>query len=144
MFSGSIQLLLEDKNVRQEDRQLMNIVVKEADRLSLLLSDFLNFARPAPVQTEEVDLAALFDELIALLQASGQFSAISIEKNYKGPLLAYVDPQKMHQVLWDLLLNAVEAVGDEGVIRVSIDQSSGEILIEDTGPGIHEQDQDTS
>ncbi len=49
-ISGSVQLLLEDDNVSPEDRRLMNIVIKEADRLSRLLSDFLNFARPAPLQ----------------------------------------------------------------------------------------------
>ena len=141
-ISGSIQLLLENKTVRDEDRHLMNIVVKEADRLSLLLSDFLNFARPAPLQKEEIDLAALIDELVALLQASGQLEAVSVEKNYLRPVQAVVDAQKMHQVLWDLLLNAVEAVGDEGTVRVSIHPEAGEILIEDTGSGIHEEDQD--
>ncbi|MGK2943430.1 MAG: two-component system sensor histidine kinase NtrB, partial [Desulfuromonadales bacterium] len=141
-ISGSVQLLLEDDKVNTEDRRLMNIVIKEADRLSLLLSDFLTFARPAPLQIESIDVASLLDELIALLNASGQFQNVIIEKAYHGPNRMNVDPQKMHQVLWDLLLNAGEAASPEGRIRVEINGGQGEIIIEDTGSGIAEEDRD--
>ncbi len=141
-ISGSVQLLLEDDKVSAEDRQLMKIVVKEADRLSLLLSDFLNFARPAPLQMELIDIAALLDELLALLNASGQFQHVTIEKAYQGPIQMQVDPQKMHQVLWDLLINAGEAARPEGKIRVTVDSRKGEIMVEDSGPGIAEEDRD--
>jgi two-component system sensor histidine kinase PilS (NtrC family) len=141
-ISGSVQLLLEDKKVRDEDRNLMEIVIKEADRLSALLSDFLNFARPAPLQLEPVNLAALLDELIALLSASGQFNDVTVDKAYSGPAPMHVDPQKMYQVLWNLLINAGEAVQSSGEIRVEIVQDKGEIIIEDSGPGIAEEDRD--
>jgi two-component system sensor histidine kinase PilS (NtrC family) len=141
-ISGSVQLLLEDDKVNAEDRRLMNIVIKEADRLSLLLSDFLTFARPAPLQIESIDVASLLDELIALLNASGQFQNVIIEKAYHGPNRMNVDPQKMHQVLWDLLLNAGEAASPAGRIRVEINGGQGEIIIEDTGSGIVEEDRD--
>ena len=141
-ISGSVQLLLEDDKVNAEDRRLMNIVIKEADRLSLLLSDFLTFARPAPLQIESIDVASLLDELIALLNASGQFQNVIIEKAYHGPNRMNVDPQKMHQVLWDLLLNAGEAASPAGRIRVEINGDQGEIIIEDTGSGIVEEDRD--
>jgi two-component system sensor histidine kinase PilS (NtrC family) len=139
-ISGSVQLLLEDEKVSDEDRHLMRIVVKEADRLSSLLSDFLAFARPAPLQLESIDIALLLDELIALLRASGQFRQVMIDKVYQGPILMNVDPQKMHQVLWDLLINAGEAARPEGKIRVQVDKARGEIIVEDTGSGIAEED----
>ena len=85
-ISGSVQLLLEDEQAKQGDRELMKIVVKEANRLSKLLSDFLNFARPAPLQLEVIDMAQLLDELIDLLNASGQFERVAIEKAYQGPI----------------------------------------------------------
>lgn len=139
-ISGSVQLLLEDAQVRDEDRKLMKIIIKEADRLSSLLSDFLNFARPAPLQLEWIDLAALVDELITLLSASGQFQRVMIEKAYLGPIRMNVDPQKMHQILWDLLINAGEAATPEGKIRIEIDGTKGEIIIEDNGAGIADED----
>ena len=141
-ISGSVQLLLEDEKVRDEDRHLMEIVIKEADRLSALLSDFLNFARPAPLQLESVDLVAMLDEMIALLSASGQFNNVTVDKAYHGPVTMTADPQKMYQVLWNLLINAGEAVQPAGEIRVEIVEEKGEIIIEDSGPGIAEEDRD--
>jgi len=141
-ISGSVQLLLEDEKVNEEDRHLMNIVVKEADRLSLLLSDFLDFARPSALQLGLVDIALLLDELIALVNASGQFQNVIIEKAYQGSIPMNVDPQKMHQILWDLLINAGEAAKPEGRIRIEINAAQGEIVIEDTGVGIADEDRD--
>ncbi len=89
---------------------------------------------------EWVDISGLLDELIALLSASGQFQAVSIEKAYQGPVRMNVDPQKMRQILWDLLINAGEAVSPEGHIRVEINEIQGEIIVEDSGPGIAEDD----
>ena len=91
---------------------------------------------------ENVDVARLLDELLALLEASGQFQNISVERCYEGPIIMHVDPQKMHQILWDLLINAGEAVRTEGVIRVEVNEITQEISIEDTGPGIADQDKD--
>ena len=141
-ISGSVQLLLEDEKVNEEDRHLMNIVIKEADRLSVLLSDFLNFARPSALQLELIDIASLVDELIALVNASGQFQNVVIEKSYTGSILMNIDPQKMYQVLWDLIINAGEAARPEGKIRIDINAAQGEIVIEDTGAGIADEDRD--
>lgn len=141
-ISGSVQLLLEDQKIKTEDRHLMEIVVKEADRLSALLSDFLDYARPAPLEPEMVDLAALIDELIELFKASKKFAGETVEKNYTGPIYLKVDPQKLHQVLWDLLLNAGEAVYPSGLIKLDIDSEKLEIIVEDNGPGIDDKDKD--
>ena len=141
-ISGSVQLLLEDEEVSNEDRHLMNIVVKEADRLNLLLSDFLNFARPSVLQLEKIDMSALVDELIVLVNASGQFQGVTIEKKCQGPAQMIVDPQKMNQVLWDLMLNAGDAAKPDGRIRIEINGAQGEIVIEDSGAGITDEDQD--
>lgn len=139
-ISGSVQLLLEGRDISLEDRRLMKIVIKEADRLSHLLSDFLNFARPAPVQMEPVNLATLIDELIALSRGSGKFHDQEIITAYPRPVYMTVDLQKMHQILWDLLLNASDAAGPGGTIRISVESALGEIVVEDSGPGVAAED----
>ena len=135
-ISGSVQLLREDPGIGGENRRLMGIVIKEVDRLNLLLSDFLNFARPSPLQTESVDIAALFDELIALLRAGGQAEGVTFEKLYPTSVTMLVDRQKLRQAVWDLLINAVDATAGKGTIRISMNAASGEIMIEDSGAGI--------
>lgn len=135
-ISGSVQLLREDPGIDEENRRLMGIVIREVDRLNLLLSDFLNFARPSPLQAECVDVAVLFDELIDLLRAGGQADGVRFERLYAAPVILLVDRQKLRQTVWDLMINAVEAVASDGTIRISVNAASGEIMIEDSGAGI--------
>ena len=53
-----------------------------------------------------------------------------------------VDRQKLRQAMWDLLINAVEAVSTNGLIRITINAESGEIIIEDSGSGIEPDTRD--
>jgi two-component system sensor histidine kinase PilS (NtrC family) len=137
-ISGSVQLLGEDAGFNEENRRLMGIALREVDRLNLLLSDFLSFARPSPVQPEPFDLAALLDELVELMRCDSQVQHVRIEKNYAGPLPVCADRQKLRQALWDLLLNAVQAVPADGVVRIGCPPETCEVYIEDSGPGIDE------
>ena len=117
----------------------MEIVLKEVDRLNLLLSDFLNFARPAPLQLATVDLAIILNELIELLRAGGQLGGVMLIQHYPEQVLVEIDRQKMRQALWDLLLNAVEAAKPSGTVRISVNLLDGEIVIEDSGPGLDDK-----
>ena len=137
-ISGSVQLLLENSEVNDEDRRLMGIVIKEADRLNLLLSDFLGFARPTPIKLDCVNLAVLLDELIELLVSSGQFLGLKIEKDYPSIVTMRLDRQKIRQTLWDLMLNAADAATSQGRIRINLDAEQGVIAIEDSGSGVAE------
>lgn len=135
-ISGSVQLLREDVGIGAENRQLMGIVIREVERLNLLLSDFLNFARPAPLNPECVDVVALCGELISLLQAGGQADRVRFEKHCPETAPMLVDRQKLRQAMWDLLNNAIEAMPDGGTIRLDIDPAAGVLSIEDSGTGI--------
>jgi two-component system sensor histidine kinase PilS (NtrC family) len=138
-ISGSVQLLREDPAISEENRRLMGIVIKEVNRLNLLLGDFLSFARPAPLQIDSVDLAAMLDELVDLLRAGGQAAQVTIVQHYPEQVMLAVDRQKLRQALWDLLLNAVEAAIPDGTVRLAVDLVNGEISVEDSGPGIDEK-----
>jgi two-component system sensor histidine kinase PilS (NtrC family) len=141
-ISGSVQLLSEDQGISEENRRLMGIVIKEVERLNLLLGDFLNFARPAPLQPEVVDLAAILDELVELLRAGGQAEGVTIVRRYPEQVPMFIDRQKMRQALWDLLLNAVESALPDGTVRIAVDLVNGEISVEDSGPGVDEKVRD--
>jgi len=141
-ISGSVQLFSDDQGISEENRKLMGIVTKEVQRLNLLLGDFLNFARPAPLQEEPVDLAMILDELIELLQSGGQAEGLTIVRHYPEQVPLLIDRQKMRQALWDLLLNAVDSARPAGTVRVAADLLNGEISVEDSGPGIDEKVRD--
>ena len=138
-ISGSVQLLREDPGIGEENRRLMGIVVREVERLNLLLGDFLGFARPAPLQAERIDLAAMIAELVDLVRAGGQAGEVTIVSHSPEQVPMCVDRQKLRQALWDLLLNAVEAAQPAGTVRIGVDLVNGEIAVEDSGPGIDEK-----
>jgi len=137
-ISGSVQLLREDAGFSDENRRLMGIVLKEADRLNLLLSDFLNFARPSPLSPENFDLSSLLDELVDLQLCNERAAKVRFGQDYPRPLPLRADLQKLRQVLWDLLLNAVQAIPGQGEVRIGCHPGRGEIYVEDSGPGIDE------
>ncbi|KIH77177.1 hypothetical protein GFER_07420 [Geoalkalibacter ferrihydriticus DSM 17813] len=134
-ISGSVQMLMEAPSVSDDDKRLMRIVVREADRLSVLLTDFLHYARPNLPRLEKVDVAALLDELAQLLMADGRFSAIEIHKDYQGAVWVEVDRQQFRQALWNLVINGAEAMGGRGVLYLGA-RAEGRIWVEDSGPGI--------
>lgn len=138
-ISGSVQLLMEGSHVTEEDRRLMRIVVKEADRLSALLTDFLLFASPSLPKLSEVGVSALLDELADMAAADPRFGAIEIRRDYPAGVRMQLDRQKIHQALWNLAINSAEAMAGHGVLTLGLADGGEEIFVEDSGPGIPEQ-----
>lgn len=142
-ISGSVQLLRENFQAKDDDRNLMDIVVNEADRLNGLLTNFLYFARPKTPDKENVQISILLDELLLLLKADTRFQNITLVKECPSDCTMYVDPQQVQKVLWDLAINACEAMGGEGTLSFSITQDSLAVFfVEDSGPGISDDMKD--
>jgi two-component system sensor histidine kinase PilS (NtrC family) len=134
-ISGSVQLLLEGGSMSANDQRLLQIVLREAERLNLLLGDFLRFARPTPPTLERHDLALLFDELIEVVKGDPRFSAIHFLKDYgSGEFLC--DGGQLRQALLNLIINAAEALNGAGTIRLHADTNPLAIRVEDSGPGL--------
>ena len=150
-ISGSIQVLNDSLSKGQAhiNKRLMEIVLREVDRLNHLVSDFLQFARPQRSEVEEFDLNALIKETLYFFQTSQKWpQKLEVETTFqKKPLKITSDPQQLKQVLWNVFMNACEAMPDGGTVRVSAERGPGShgcseakravsIKVEDTGPGI--------
>ncbi len=134
-ISGSVQLLMENAEVGKDDHRLMGIVVKEAERLSQLLTDFLTFARPRSPVIEQVNITQVLDEVLHLMHMDERFMAVEIIRDYPQDVHLWLDPTQIRQVLWDLAVNAVEAMADKGKISFGL-QPAGVLTVEDSGPGV--------
>jgi two-component system sensor histidine kinase PilS (NtrC family) len=144
-LSGSIQVLQCDLDLKGDDKRLMDIVVRETDRLNTIISEFLEYARPQTAHAEKIMLLPVLDETIMLLKNSRDFrEGITIRAQVDPQVVINGDAQRMRQVFWNLLINACQAMPDGGEITVSAmpmsrsDDDSGwcEIVIKDTGRGI--------
>nr|WP_224746765.1 ATP-binding protein [Pelovirga terrestris] len=136
-ISGSAQLLGENEQLSAEDKHLLTIMVKEADRLNHLLTDFLAFARPHRPQKTVVDMAVMIAELGRMLQRDLRFQEIDVQMNAAPPCQVSLDRSQIWQVLWDLSINAAEAMKGQGTLLITYAHGNPWTLtIEDSGPGI--------
>ena len=136
-ISGSAQLLGENSHLKTEDQHLLAIMVKETDRLNHLLSDFLAFARPRRPQKNRLDIATLLDELGQMLLRDQRFQGIDVQIKGERPCHALIDRNQIWQVLWDLSINAAEAMKGKGRLLITFTHGNPWVLtIEDSGPGI--------
>lgn len=147
-ISGSVQLIAGGKSIDPQDKTLLDIVLRETARLNNLIKDFLAYARPTqPVRTR-IRLAWLLGEIRTLLESDKRFSFIDIYEQCPEDLVIFVDGDQFRQVLWNLFVNAAEAMTGAGVITFralisgggSVPQNGYPVLltIADTGDGMDE------
>jgi two-component system sensor histidine kinase PilS (NtrC family) len=154
-ISGAIQVLGrggEGRRAREESRRLMEIVLRETDRLNRLLTEFLEYARPGPLRLEALPLAEAVAEVLAIFDASRP-GGVEVSVDLEPGLSLRADPGQLRQVLWNLLLNAAQAMPGGGTIALGAravgpqdgpagrrnDREEGgwvEIAVRDAGVGI--------
>jgi two-component system sensor histidine kinase PilS (NtrC family) len=144
-MSGSLELLRSQAAAADEDRRLMDIVLREASRLEDLVSDFLRFARPPPLRRAGTDVAALLDETLKVFAHDPAAARVKVVRELHAAR-ADCDADQIRQVAWNLLVNAAHAVRaahpDGGVLRVACSPEDGRVRIEveDDGKGIAPED----
>lgn len=145
-LSGSIQVLKNELELKGDNRNLMNIVLQETERLNAIITEFLEYARPKTRQHEHIPLTPLVEETIVLLKNSRDFrDGITFNCEIDKDAAVTGDPQRMRQVFWNLLINSCQAIPERGRISIRIrhvnkyDHDNAEwmdIDISDTGLGI--------
>jgi two-component system sensor histidine kinase PilS (NtrC family) len=141
---GSVEVLRQNLKPQGADRRLMDIVLRESDRLDGTITEFLEFSRPRRLQPALTDVTQMIDEVLLLIGQSGQ--GVRIVKEYPdGTVKAFVDAAQVRQALWNLCRNSLDAMPQGGDLRVvaGLAPAEGqeqrtlvEILVEDSGPGI--------
>lgn len=116
---GSAQMLWQDTPADPAARRLANILVRESDRLSALVEDFLKFARPPPPALQTVSLDQLVRETVEMLRADPLGRGVELEVR-ADPVASAVDAGQLRQVLLNLLRNAMEAA-QGGKVRVQVE-----------------------
>ncbi len=149
-ISGSIQMLKEELDLKGDKLHLMEIVLRETERLNFLITDFLLFAKPAQDKNESVDIGSLLSETIEVFSNSIEARGIEIKSALSEG--AYVDGNKrqLAQIFWNLFLNASNAMDGDGVLSVNVKfadkvtDDGGEdqavvVEVTDNGPGIDKE-----
>jgi two-component system, NtrC family, sensor histidine kinase PilS len=140
-LSGAIEVMAAGASDEARDR-LAQIVLKETARLNDIIREFLEYARPVPLNRVPVDVAEVVDEVLVLLEQAATAGTLKTVREFPLTLPWTVDRQQFRQAVWNLCLNAVQAMPQGGELRVAI-TTFGERLvlrITDTGEGISPAD----
>jgi two-component system, NtrC family, sensor histidine kinase HydH len=141
-LSGSIQVLREDLPYEKTRDRLMEIVLRETDRISALVNDFLMFAKPNPGSAKVIELRKAIDDIVDFFQADARRKRnLVITRELIDDIYISIDPDQFRQILWNLLLNADESIDHDGRIHISMtpaDKKYAGVTIADTGCGMTE------
>jgi len=138
---GSIQMLRSEMDGDSEQAQLMEIILRESDRLNRIVADYLNYARPRPAELANVDISALVAETFKLLRNSAEIGdAHTLEEDLPNrPAIVSGDPEQLKQVCWNITRNALKAMPGGGTFRISlteVDDNRWRLSFTDTGCGM--------
>jgi two-component system sensor histidine kinase PilS (NtrC family) len=122
---GSIQMLHAEMDGDTEQAQLMEIILRESDRLNKIVADYLNYARPRPAELKNVDIKTLIADTFRLLRNSDEIidGHVLEEDLPERPAIVSGDPEQLKQVCWNIARNALKAMPDGGTFRVSLQQA---------------------
>jgi two-component system sensor histidine kinase PilS (NtrC family) len=142
---GSIQVLRSEVDGDSAQAELMEIILRESDRLNRIITDYLTYARPRASTLVSVDVSDLLRETFTLLRHSDEMHADHrLEADLpEAPVIAEVDAAQIKQVFWNLARNALQAMPGGGTLHVELRREpSGRlrIIFTDTGRGMtHDQ-----
>jgi two-component system sensor histidine kinase PilS (NtrC family) len=144
-LKGSIEILLENRVPEEQKRKLMEIAIKEMDRLNKIITDFLLYTRPARLELKRFDIISLINEVIWMLKTSPKAERIEIKRTGPPKVEIVADESQLKQVFLNLGYNALEAMSEtskEGRLDIGVKEEAGNIIItfSDTGPGIKKED----
>ena len=144
-ISGSVQVLKKELALSAVQRDLMDIVLKESERVSHSLEQFLDFARPSKKIFSEISLTDILDEMLKILQGGGELSGkVEVAGNFRSSDLQYYgNAGEFKQVFWNLIKNAAKAMPEGGRLRLDFfgpRRKEIRIVVADSGRGMTEED----
>ena len=151
-MSGSIQILRQELPLTVDQSQLMDIVLRESDRLNDTIRSFLAYARPQRLAATRVDVRQVITDTARLLENNAELSdAHAIAVDVPATETWYdADESQIRQIVWNLATNAVRAMPQGGELRLGVRlqpataASPGDLVlrVEDQGGGLAQDDID--
>jgi len=143
-ISGSIQMLHKGLQLSASDERLMQIILRGKDQLESFMKDFLLLSRPTPGMHETFQVDEIIDDVLdAVRYVPDWRDQIEIAKSPTNRLEIFASKAEIRQLIWNLVMNAIQAMPDGGRVRVAARQATLkesipalEFEITDNGPGI--------
>jgi signal transduction histidine kinase len=130
-----------EDNKKEKFESLMTSIKQEIQRLNKLVGDFLDYGRPIKMSLREVELCSLIDDVLALVLAKAEKDNVEIIKRYEVLPRLSLDPELIKTCIFNVVLNAFQAMPHGGKLTVStkVSDSKATISFEDTGGGVSKE-----
>ncbi len=146
ILRSSAQLMARRKDLTDRDREMIGFITAETDRINDLVTNLLDRARPREPVLQPREMAPLIEHVVSLMEGRCRKKQVALTTELPdSPLVAAYDRDQMIQVLFNLLLNAVQAVeANSGRIQVKLYRKRHEICVDvaDNGPGVAEDERE--
>jgi two-component system sensor histidine kinase PilS (NtrC family) len=149
-MSGSMQILRQELALSSDQAQLMDIVLRESDRLNASLRSLLAYARPARLEVRQLDLRDIVQDTATLLRNSTEVTErhiINVEV-FEHEVLVEADENHVRQIVWNLAINGLRAMSDGGTLDLKASREttggvhSAVLTVADEGVGMAAQEID--
>ena len=156
-LSGSIQVLKATLITDEDQQRLMNIVLKETERVNDIVTDFLSYAQPRKSKSTVIDLTQLLQDIVILMKNSNEYDP-SINIQLVAPpdhIIIQSEEDQIKQMIWNLCINGIQAMDKSGNLTMTLRKVEGYqhknyktdrrgvvIIVEDQGRGIPPEEQE--
>ena len=137
-LSGSIQMLRAELTLDESQQHLMEITLRESERLNALITDFLLFAQPPQSHKILYPVQKILEETLDLFIHSPSFrdGIRVLRPNPQEETRVWIDPDQMKQVFWNLFINAAQSMSNGGEIQVKLGRGNAQGI---AGPSLSSQ-----
>ncbi len=146
-MSGSMQILRQELKLSEDQGQLMDIVLRESERLNDTIRSFLAYARPQRVLVQELNLHRVLLETATLLRNSHEVGESHTIEVRPGPpdVIIQGDENQLRQIVWNLATNGLRAMPQGGTLTLSAfhdpaHPGAAVLTVTDEGVGIRQDD----
>jgi two-component system sensor histidine kinase PilS (NtrC family) len=145
-ISGAVQMLRADAKLAGQEVELMDLILRESDRLNRIIDGVLDYTRDHSLSKDVHDLKTTVQDVVRLVQHDRELTkgkTILIEFPESQTFKAFVEEGGMKQVFFNLTRNALEAMGAGGILRITGEHSGDgriHVVFRDTGVGIEPQE----
>ena len=138
-IKGAFEIVSDDSNAKADRDEFRQIGFREIKRIDSTVAEFLEFARPKETHKDRVDFSALLESSVRQVQPQVSQHKLKLAVHLEPGAMVLADPEKIHQAVLNVLLNAIEASGDGDTLTVDLEKRAGTgavLRIADTGSGM--------
>ncbi|WP_245864247.1 ATP-binding protein [Fredinandcohnia onubensis] len=136
--NGFLQLIIRDDNITDKQRNYIAITLSELNRAQSIINDYLSLAKPNNSNTQLVNISEELSKTVELMTSYTNIQSIEVETFIEDSLYINGNKDEIKQVLINIIKNAIEAIGDDGLLQINAFAKDQDILVKitDNGPGM--------